>query len=448
VLWGIWQVVFREKSEKKLYGLFGLLFLVNGAAEFLTLPTGYRYILSALLIMGYVVWENRSAWEKGLFAMLLVYSFHTSALLLANCIYQYGMALLQHGQDLYSPHFMREMYRQATVGLVGLILLYLAFMVLFYLIFKKVGNDLPTMGKTELLFLSVLNVVGIIFTYMVVDLLIVKLETEVFQLFENRQAMLWQIPLMVSLLMTGEFAILALWKNYRKLLAKWQKSHVREAQLEQMKKRLEEADLFYGRLRKVRHEMHNHMTNIKGLMATENYSEAARYIEKLDATIQGPNLKYVTGNPLCDVIINDKAGKAEQFHIALEVHFFYQETHAISTFDLGIVLNNLLDNAIEACQKIPEEARFIRLALKIKEPFLLLEIENAYNGKLVWDKEKKLPVSTKENHPTQALFSEHGLGLQNVAEIADHYLGGMQIEADHQVFRTVVMLQKNKPSQS
>jgi sensor histidine kinase regulating citrate/malate metabolism len=277
---------------------------------------------------------------------------------------------------------------------------------------------------------------------MVTDLSIVKLENEVFLLFENRREMMWKIPLMVSLLMAGEFSIIAIWKDYRNLLMEWQKSHVREEQLKQMKKRFEEVDSFYGDIRKVRHEMRNHMTNIKGLIAAEKYNEVDSYIEKLDDTIQGLDFKYSTGNPVCDVIINDKAGAAERFHIAFEVHFSYQETNTISTFDLGIVLSNLLDNAMEACQKVPEESRFIRLELKTKEPFILLEIENSYDGELVWNDEKKLPVSTKENGKTQEAFPTHGLGLKNVAEIADQYLGGMQIEADNHVFRAVVMLQK------
>jgi hypothetical protein len=442
ILFGIWKVVFPGKSGKKLYGLFGLLLALNVAAEFLTEHTWYRYILSVVLIMGYIALENRRMWTKGIFSMLLLYNFHASAFLIADCIYQYGTDYMQNGQDVNLPDFMSEMYRRVAVGQVGLILLYMAFMILFYLFFRKVGKNLPAMGKAELFLLSVLNIVEIIFTYMVVDLSIVKLENEVFLLFENRREMLWKIPIMVFLLMAGEFSIIALWKKYRNLLTEWQKSHVREEQLKQMKKRFQEVDTFYGDIRKVRHEMRNHMTNIKGLIATEKYNEVDSYIEKLDDTIQGLDFKYSTGNPLCDVIINDKAGAAGRLHIAFDIHFFYQETNAISTFDLGIVLSNLLDNAIEACRKVPEESRFIRLKLKTKEPFILLEIENSYDGELVWNEEKKLPVSTKENAKTQEVLSEHGLGLKNVAEIADQYLGGMQIKADNHIFRTVVMLQK------
>jgi hypothetical protein len=45
-----------------IYGLFGLLLIVNMAAEFLTEHAWYRYFLSVILIMGYIVLENRRAW--------------------------------------------------------------------------------------------------------------------------------------------------------------------------------------------------------------------------------------------------------------------------------------------------------------------------------------------------------------------------------------------------
>jgi hypothetical protein len=93
VLFGIWKVVFPGKSGKKLYGLFGLLLALNVAAEFLTEHAWYRYILSAIFIMGYIVLENRRAWAKGIFSILLLYNFHASSVLMADCIYQYGMPI-------------------------------------------------------------------------------------------------------------------------------------------------------------------------------------------------------------------------------------------------------------------------------------------------------------------------------------------------------------------
>jgi hypothetical protein len=442
VLFLIWKIFFKNENKKVQFILFGTLTLVNFLFVIAFDDSKLRYLFSGVIILAYIFWQNRKMWQEAVFLMLTLYFFHASAFLLANCIYQYVLAYGYARLDVYSPDYASQMYLLTGLGQIGMILVHLTLMLMFYLIFRKIMKNPPSISCGELIFLSVINVVGIIFTYIVIDLSMVKLENEMFVLFEAKHNMYVKIPVMVVLMMIGEFSLIAVWKNYRSTLQKWQQSNAMEEQLKQMKKRFEEVDTFYGDIRKVRHEMRNHMTNIKGLIATEKYNEVDSYIEKLDDTIQKLDFKYSTGNPVCDVIINDKAGAAERLHISFDVHFFYQETNAISTFDLGIVLSNLLDNAIEACQKVPEESRFIRLELKTKELFILLEIENFYDGELVWNEEKKLPVSTKENDKTQEVFSEHGLGLKNVAEIADQYLGGMQIEADNHIFRTIVMLQK------
>ena len=82
-------------------------------------------------------------------------------------------------------------------------------------------------------------------------------------------------------------------------------------QVKAMKQRLEEAENFYGSIRRVRHEMKNHMTNIKGLVASEKYDEVESYIEKLDETIQTMDYKFNTGNAVTDVIINEDVYKRQ-----------------------------------------------------------------------------------------------------------------------------------------
>ncbi|MFR3343162.1 MAG: GHKL domain-containing protein [Anaerobutyricum sp.] len=79
--------------------------------------------------------------------------------------------------------------------------------------------------------------------------------------------------------------------------------------------------------------------------------------------------KFNTGNAVTDVIINDKYQKAENAGISFPVKFNLGETDTISAFDIGIILNNLLDNAIEACEKLEQEQRLYQSDIKEKESF-------------------------------------------------------------------------------
>ena len=109
---------------------------------------------------------------------------------------------------------------------------------------------------------------------------------------------------------------------------------------------------------------------------------------------------------------------------------------------MGMILNNLLDNAIEACRKIEKEKRYIRLSLKRKDNFLLITVENSFDG-ILQQAEDGLPRTMKETELPEILM-EHGVGLRNVRELAERYFGAGNIEAKGNRFKVTVMLQKQQ----
>lgn len=226
-------------------------------------------------------------------------------------------------------------------------------------------------------------------------LLTVKINTGFFVLFDERPDLLWEVPMIAVLIFIGEAALIYLWQRYRILLAERQKHFVEEQQVKAMKKRLEEAENFYGSIRKVRHEMKNHMTNIKGLAGAGEYGEIEEYVRRMDETMQELEYKYVTGNAVTDVIINDKCRRAEKAGIRFDADFRYGG--GIPVFDMGIILNNLLDNAIEACEKLEPGKGFINLSLKRKKQFLILCVENSFEGTVPVSKGSPLPPTTKQS---------------------------------------------------
>jgi sensor histidine kinase regulating citrate/malate metabolism len=240
----------------------------------------------------------------------------------------------------------------------------------------------------------------------------------------------------------GEAALIYFWQKYRVLLAERQKHFVEEQQVKAMKKRLEEAENFYGSIRKVRHEMKNHMANIKGLAGAGEYGEIEDYVRRMDETMQELEYKYVTGNAVTDVIINDKCRRAEKVGIRFDADFRYGGE--IPVFDLGIILNNLLDNAIEACEKLESGKGFIRLMLKRKKQFLLLEVENSFDGTVPVQTDGGLALPTTKQNTLPGIITEHGIGLENVRDVAERYFGGVNIKVKGDVFHVTVMLQQGE----
>lgn len=299
------------------------------------------------------------------------------------------------------------------------------------------------MNWHDVVFLSALNVVGSMLAWMVMDISVVQIDQEIFYLFAERREMVWKLPVISALLCMGEISVIYIFQKYKELLGERERHFVEEQQMKIMKKRLEEAENFYGGIRKVRHEMKGHMANIKGLVAGEKYGEVEKYIEKLDETIQEMDYRFSTGNAVTDVVINDKYRQAVKSGISMRVKFEYRQTDTISAFDMGIVLNNLLDNSIEACEKLEQGKRYINLTLKRRNDFLLVEVENSFDGKLVWKDGESVPATTKQSSLPDVLM-EHGIGLKNVKDVAERYLGDMDIKVGEGVFKVTVMLQQKE----
>lgn len=110
-----------------------------------------------------------------------------------------------------------------------------------------------------------------------------------------------------------------------------------------------------------------------------------------------------------------------------------------SSMDLVIFLSNLLDNAIEACERMEqrEQARII-LKMQYKMSNLVVLIKNTYDGHLDGQSEKQkkyasLPTSKEDK-------AAHGIGMKNVMDIVDKYNGIIRWEAEDGWFTVHALL--------
>lgn len=440
----LWHIFYPKDYGKSAKITFLLLTAVNViAALWLENGGAIRYTLSAAVILVYCFVRYEKRLEKAVFVLLLFYNLHALSFLISDCVYQYGIEGMFCGLDAETPDFLSRFYQRMLVG-EGV--LFFCYTLIFLLMIGGIGKAVKkpfSMKWQEAAFLSVLNVAGGMLAGMVSDLSVVRVEGGVFVMFDERKEMLWKIPMIALLVYIGEIAAIYIYQSYERLLREKEKYLFEKQQVRALEQRLEEAEGFYGNIRKVRHDMNNHMTTIKGLAAKGNYGEVEAYMEKLDETMQELDYRYHTGNAVTDVIINDKYRRAADAGISFQVQFYYGEEDTIPAFDMGIILNNLLDNAIEACEKLEREDRYIRLCLKRKERFLLLEVENSFNGQLKWGEGENRLLTTKQSASREE-FNGHGIGLQNVRDVARRYLGDMNIKVKENVFQVTVMLQQKE----
>ena len=438
----LWAAAFREKKSKR-DGIAAVLFiLANIGIGFLPCAAWVRYGVSAFVIMGYAGICYKKQIGKAVFVMLAFYNLHCLSFLIANSIYMKIMSVMMKSLDAMQESYLQRVYQCQSIGMVVFVFFYMALFVAMTVIFHRLIKGEAVMALQDVILLSILNFVGSMIAGVVNGLMIVRIDTDAFVLFDEQPDLLWKVPMIAVLIFAGEAALIYFWQRYRILLAERQKHFVEEQQVKAMRERLEEAENFYGSIRKVRHEMKNHMANIKGLTEAGEYGEIEEYVRRMDETMQELEYKYVTGNAVTDVIINDKCRRAEKAGIRFDADFRYGGE--IPVFDMGIILNNLLDNAIEACEKLETGKGFIHLSLKQKKQFLLLEVENSFDGAVPVQSGGGLALPTTKQSILPGIIAEHGIGLENVRDVAEKYFGGVNIKVKGDVFHVTVMLQQGK----
>ena len=120
-----------------------------------------------------------------------------------------------------------------------------------------------------------------------------------------------------------------------------------------------------------------------------------------------------THHAALDALLNQKALVAKNRKIDIQFSVNDLSPIKIDMVDLTVVISNTLDNAIEACEKLPETDRQIYVQALLEEDELFYAVRN--KSLPVNMIANQLPVSTKENP------SFHGYGLQNVHTTLEKY---------------------------
>lgn len=83
------------------------------------------------------------------------------------------------------------------------------------------------------------------------------------------------------------------------------------------------------------------------------------YIGKMEETVSRLDFIYQTGNPITDIIIHQKSQEAQKKKIQFDVDFIFPSKQKIDAYDVGVVLDNALENAIEACCEVEGEKEYL-----------------------------------------------------------------------------------------
>ena len=196
-----------------------------------------------------------------------------------------------------------------------------------------------------------------------------------------------------------------------------------------LKNQVEEVQHIYMTMRGWRHDYHSHLQSLKVKLNQGQIEEAAKYLNELEEDLDDIHQLVESGNINVDAILNSKLSLAIEQEIDVNVKVAIPDKLPLSDIDCCVLLGNLIDNAIEACEKV-EENKFIRLYIGIYKKQLYMSITNATNE--VVRKYDEEYISKKRGN--------HGHGLKRINKVVEKYNGYINRKNEPGVFVCEIML--------
>lgn len=211
---------------------------------------------------------------------------------------------------------------------------------------------------------------------------------------------------------------------------KLEESAIFELQLESYSNQLNVMMQSEEKMMSLRHDMKHHLNELSIMAKRNKDSEVMNYIQNMYAYFDSPYECISSGNKEVDSLINFMLNKAESILETVQYEINVPKELEIRSFDLTIILGNLLENAIDAAKDSPE--KWLEVFLNYERGMLFIRIRNSYSNAV--QKRGNNYVTTKKKG------QGHGIGLQNVKKVVDNYKGEMQISDENNIFDVKIIL--------
>ena len=185
-----------------------------------------------------------------------------------------------------------------------------------------------------------------------------------------------------------------------------------------------------NRVRALKHDMKNHILALQILVQRKEVEETNKYLDSMKNFMTNPEEYVKTGNDVVDSLLNYKIQKANEVLNVVETKISIPEQLRLRSFDLNVLLGNLLDNAIDASMQT--EDKKLKITIKLDKGILFLNICNSCQ--MIADEKKNFWETTKEDK------ANHGIGLKNVRRIVEKYHGDITFFYENNIIQTDVMM--------
>ena len=199
-----------------------------------------------------------------------------------------------------------------------------------------------------------------------------------------------------------------------------EQENILRLQVHSMTSRLDDLAVADERFRQERHDLRLKMRMIANLVEKEQYEDLAHVMDEYMDGIKKTHVKRYCKNAVIDAALSAFIKSAENRGIRMDIGFDFPDPLPVDPTELATVLANAIENAINACEKLPEGAdKWIDIKV-LSTPSFMIKVSNAYNGKVEFD-ENGIPQNKSDGHgfgtrSIVAFCEKHGAFYQFMAK--------------------------------
>jgi len=211
--------------------------------------------------------------------------------------------------------------------------------------------------------------------------------------------------------------------NQQKYHEQAEQENIMKLQVHNIIARVEELGEANEAFRKERHDFRHKLKAIASLVETKQFDELAKIVaEYEDNIVKTQSVRYAK-SAIIDAVLSVYIRKAKHAGIDLKLGFAFPDKFEASESELATALANAIENAINACEKLPEEQRSIEIKVLSKPKFMIM-IRNSFNGNVEFDSDG-IPINYEEGH---------GLGSRSIAAFCTKVGGYYEFSATDNIF--------------
>lgn len=201
--------------------------------------------------------------------------------------------------------------------------------------------------------------------------------------------------------------------------------NVLENQYVQYKQSRESIDLINMKYHDLKHQIHM-------LRDLNDKEQRDAFLDRMEADIKAHELQNKTGNSVLDTLLTGKSMYCHKHGITMTVVADGSLLRFMDAMDICSIFGNALDNAIESAVQISDrEKRLIHLTVSQVKSFVMIRVENYFEGDLLMDSDG--PKTKKDK-------KFHGYGIKSIKYTVNRYGGVVKIGTKDRWFQLKILI--------